>query len=406
MASSVKIPISKLLVNNGQIKDVPKNPRLIKDAKFEKLKQSIQDDPEMLELRELLVYPHEDKYVVLGGNMRLRACKELGYKEMECKVIPEDTPAKKLRAVVQKDNIGYGENDWDMLANEWDAEELDEWGLDTPDDWGEEKEIEEDEVPEVDESEPPKSKLGEVYQLGQHRVICGSATSIDDYSKLMGDIRADLIFTDPPYNMAYTGSATKRRKAIENDKIENFQEFINDTLATLSSFAKPSAPYYVFTCEEEIKTVKNGFVASGLKPHQTLIWKKHRIGFGGSDYQHQYEPFIYGWKSHKERYMVNKRNLSDIWEFARPASSELHPTMKPIELIAYGLTNSSKDGDVVIDGFLGSGSTMIACEQTGRICYGSELDPKYVDVIRKRYWKFINDNNEEGWEENTPAIEE
>ena len=107
MASSVKIPISKLLVNNGQIKDVPKNPRLIKDAKFEKLKQSIQDDPEMLELRELLVYPFEDKYVVLGGNMRLRACKELGYTEMECKVIPEDTPAKKLRAIVQKDNIGF-----------------------------------------------------------------------------------------------------------------------------------------------------------------------------------------------------------------------------------------------------------------------------------------------------------
>lgn len=129
----MRLPVNKLLLNSGQIEGVPKNPRFIKDAKFEKLKQSIQDDPEMLSLRELLVYPYNDKYVVLGGNMRLRACKELGYKDMECKVIPEDLPAKKLRAIVQKDNIGYGENDTSLLANEWDIEELEYWGVDIPD---------------------------------------------------------------------------------------------------------------------------------------------------------------------------------------------------------------------------------------------------------------------------------
>lgn len=128
----MKLPISKLLLNSGQIQDVPKNPRFIRDEKFNKLKQSLQEDPEMLELRELLVYPFNDKYVVLGGNMRLRAAKDLGYKEMPVKVVPEDFDAKKLRAIVMKDNIGYGEHSWDDLSSEWDVEELQDWGLDIP----------------------------------------------------------------------------------------------------------------------------------------------------------------------------------------------------------------------------------------------------------------------------------
>jgi DNA modification methylase len=147
----------------------------------------------------------------------------------------------------------------------------------------------------------------------------------------------------------------------------------------------------MFTSEEEIPTIKQAYRDCGLKPHQTLIWKKHRIGFGGSDYQHTYEPFVYGWTGHKERYMINQRNLSDVWEFARPSTSELHPTMKPIDLIVYALANSSKQDDIVLDLFLGSGSTLIASEKTGRICYGMEIDPKYVDVIVQRYVDYTGD---------------
>ena len=280
----MKIPINKLVNNTGQIDGVPANPRQINKDDYAKLLKSLQEDPDFLEHKPLHVVEHGDKYVVLGGNQRLKALRELKYKDVPVTIYDPETPVEVLKSRVIKDNSAFGSYDFEMLGNEWDDMPLTDWGIDLPEDWlKEEPEVEEDEAPEVDESEPPKSKLGEVYQLGQHRVICGSATSTDDYSKLMGDIRADLIFTDPPYNMAYTGSATKRRKAIENDKIENFQEFINDTLATLSSFAKPSAPYYVFTCEEEIKTVKNGFIASGLRPHQTLIWKKQRIGFGGTN---------------------------------------------------------------------------------------------------------------------------
>lgn len=381
----------------------PDNPRNIKDEKLEKLAQSIKDFPKMMVKRPIV---YDENKIIIGGNMRYRAIKKLGLEE-----VPDEwtsdasdfTPEERHRFIMQ-DNAEMGEHDWDMVANQYELEDLDAWGIDVPyadpaDD------VEEDEAPEVEGGGDVASVLGTVYQLGRHRVMCGSATEIEAVTTLVGDHKADLILTDPPYNMAYTGSATARREAIINDKIDNFGEFVNDFMASMVAVAKTSAPYYVFTSEPEVQTIKSGFVTNGLKPHQTLIWKKHRFGFGGADYQHQYEPFVYGWNSHKERYMVNKRNLSDIWEFDRPTTSELHPTMKPIALLAYALNNSSKTDDIVLDLFLGSGSTLIACEQTDRTCYGMELDPKYVDVIRKRYAKFTNNNElPENWEELTPEI--
>lgn len=401
-----KLKISQLVNNTGQIEGVPANPRTIDKLDYQKLLKSLQDDPEYLEHEMPHVIAHGDKYVVLNGNQRLRALRELKFIETPVTIYKPDTPPEVIRARIIKSNHGYGKDDFDMLANDvWSDDPLCEWGMDLPDDWlQDEQEVVEDEAPEVDESEPPKSKLGEIYQLGRHRVMCGDSTDLDAVSNLADGRQVDLILTDPPYNMAYTGSATARRKPIENDKMDNFGEFVNDFMASMVSVAKSSAPYYVFTSEPEVPTIKTGFESNGLKPSQTIIWKKHRIGFGGADYQHQYEPLVYGWKSHKERYMVDKRNLSDVWEFSRPHRSDEHPTMKPIELLAYALQNSSKQDDIVLDLFLGSGSTLIACEQTDRTCYGMELDPKYVDVIRKRYWKFVNGGNEEGWENGTPAI--
>lgn len=304
----------------SDIKPNPQNPRTIKDENFTKLVQSIQTFPEMLEARPLIL--NKDK-IILGGNMRFKAAKEAGLKEIPVKIV--DWSEEKQKEFIIKDNVSGGDWDWDTLANEWDAEELDAWGLELPEAWKEEAEIEEDEAPEASD-EPPVSELGKIYQLGRHRVMCGSATELDSVVSLADGNKADLILTDPPYNMAYTGSATARREAIINDKIDNFGEFVNDFMASMVAVAKTSAPYYVFTSEPEVQTIKSGFVINGLKPHQTLIWKKHRFGFGGADYQHQ-------------------------------------------------------------------------------SCYGMELDPRYVDVIRKRYAKFTNNNElPDNWEELTAEV--
>ncbi|MBQ5779131.1 MAG: ParB N-terminal domain-containing protein [Paludibacteraceae bacterium] len=181
------IKIADLEVNRGQIDGLPKNPRTIKDTRFEALKKSIEDAPEMLALRELLVYPHNGKFVVIGGNMRLKACKELGYKELPCKVIDENTPVEKLREYTIKDNIGFGSDDWGALFDDWNTDELADWGLEFPEDINvdetQETEIVEDEVPEEVET---KCKRGDLWQLGEHRLMCGDATIMDDAEKLMG----------------------------------------------------------------------------------------------------------------------------------------------------------------------------------------------------------------------------
>ena len=207
-----KLKLTELTGNTGQIDGVPANPRQINKDDYQKLITSLQEDSEFMEHKPLHVYKQGEKYIVLGGNMRLRALRELEWKEVPVTIYKPETPPDVLRARVIKDNSSFGDYDMDALANEWGEYELDDWGVDLPDDWlGEPEEIVEDEAPEVDESEPPKSKLGEVYQLGRHRVMCGSATDLNTVSALVGGHKADLILTDPPYNMAYTGSATARR---------------------------------------------------------------------------------------------------------------------------------------------------------------------------------------------------
>ncbi len=379
------------------------NPRAIKKDKFEELKKRMQ---RFGQIKPIVVMPDGE---VLGGNMRLRAMKEIGVTKVWVSEVEPKTEAEKIEiALTDNEEFGYyiDQQVAELVAKYKDDIDLAKYSihLKEPETLAEilqrfSPEPVEDEVPAVEDV--AVSKLGEVYELGRHRVMCGDSTKIEDVTKLMDGKKADMVFTDPPYNMAYIGSATKRREKIQNDSMDNFEVFITDATTTMVAFAKVSAPFYMFTSEEEIPTIKQAYRNCGLKPHQTLIWKKNRMGFGGSDYQHTYEPFVYGWTGHKERYMINQRNLSDVWEFARPSASDLHPTMKPISLIVYAIANSSKQDDIVLDTFLGSGSTLIACEQTNRICYGMELDPKYVDVIRKRYWKFTHENSEEGWDEGT-----
>lgn len=183
------IPIDKLKVNEGQINGLPKNPRFIKDDRFRALVKSIREAPEMLNLRELIVVEHDGEYIVIGGNMRLRASQELGLKELPCKILPSNTPSDKLREYTIKDNNGFGENDWDLLANEWDVEELEDWGTELPEDWGNpptSQEVEEDDFDEDNDEIPKRVKEGDVWQLGVHLLICGDSTKEQTFSKLMG----------------------------------------------------------------------------------------------------------------------------------------------------------------------------------------------------------------------------
>ena len=192
VAQTVMLPISKVETNHGQVEGLPKNPRVLRDEQFKKLKKSIEDNPEMLTYRELLVYPHNGKYVVIGGNMRLRVLQDLGEKLVPCKIISEDTPVEKLRAYTIKDNTSGGEWDWDDLANEWDADELDTWGLELPNDWGEENkepEAQEDDFDEEKDEIHVICKKGDIWKLGDHRLMCGDSVQLSEVQQLMGGAR-------------------------------------------------------------------------------------------------------------------------------------------------------------------------------------------------------------------------
>lgn len=380
--------MQKLTLKVSEIKNNPNNPRLIKDDKFKKLVKSIKEFPEMLDAREIVV---NKDYIILGGNMRFKAAKEAGLKEVPVKIV--DWSEEKQRQFVIKDNVSGGEWDWDLLANEWDAEELYEWGLDTPVDWGEDKEVEEDEAPEVDENEPPVSKLGEIYQLGRHRVMCADSTVKENVERLMDGNKADMVFTDPPYGVSY--QSNMRTKTEKFDVIKN--DDVIDGRAIEIAYEYSTG--WVLVCTGWTVLTKWLEIIND-EVTNLIVWDKGGGGMGdlkrslSTDYE-----LIMAYNRGNE--IVGKR-LGSVWSIGKDfAGSYAHPTQKPVELPAQAIKTFSTGS--VLDLFLGSGSTLIACEQTDRTCYGMELDPKYVDVIRKRYHKFVT-GNEEGWEDGTKAI--
>lgn len=377
----MKLPIA-------DIKPNPDNPRLIKDDKFKKLVQSLKDFPEMAEVREVVV---NKDHMILGGNMRYKAMLEAGWKEIPIKVV--DWPEDKQKEFIIKDNISGGEWDWDIIANEWDSKLLDDWGLDLPNGFGEE-EVEEDEAPEVSK-DPPQSVLGAVYQLGRHKLMCGDSTVKKHINGLLDGYGANMIFTDPPYGVDYQSRVDEERRKgwgkIANDDLkgEELQDFIAKSLLDLVE-----VPTYV-CCNWQSYT---DFEEALGKPNSLIVWDKGSIGLGAG-YRNQHEFILfYGTLDHNSE--------SNVWSITRDAEYK-HPTQKPIEIPARAIRNSTKSNkNIVLDPFGGSGSTLIACEQLDRTCYMMELDPKYCDVIRKRYWKFINNNDETGWEDGTPIISE
>ena len=271
-------------------------------------------------------------------------------------------------------------------------EQTEKWDFDTSD-WGmnfnfdKDIEVEEDEVPEANENEPAKSKLGEVYHLGNHRLMCGDSTDAGSVAILMDGQKVDMVFTDPPYNVAFNGRSGKF-DVIENDDLpeEEFDELIRKT-CTIIEKIKPKNTY--IWCNWKFY----GILQQYFKPKACIVWAKNNFGMG-KGYRHQHEFCMFDGEIDE-----TITNETDLWQEKKDTNYE-HPTQKPISLCARALKNTKKAKNV-LDLFGGSGSTLIACEQLGRKCYMMELDPKYCDVIRKRYWKFTHDNSEEGWEDGT-----
>lgn len=232
----------------------------------------------------------------------------------------------------------------------------------------------------------PATKPGDLYILGKHRLLCGDCLQSSDVNKLMNGRKADCSVTDPPYNVAYTG-ATEDELEIRNDEMtgDDFLMFIRQSFTTMFNAMKPGAPIYVFHADGEGANFRLGFKDAGFKFAQCLIWVKNQFTMGRQDYQWQHEPILYGWKPGSAHTWISDRKQSTVWNFDKPQRNGAHPTMKPVALMAYPIRNSCPQRGIVIDFFLGSGSTMMAAQQTDRTCYGMEIDPRYCDVIVERF---------------------
>ena len=376
-----------ITVKINEVKSNPNNPRIIKDDKFKKLVVSIQELPQMLELRPIVV--NEDM-IVLGGNMRLKACKEAGLKEIPI-IKASELNEEQQRAFIIKDNVGFGEWDWDALANEWDAEQLEEWGLDVPNFEGVELDAVEDDFDAPEGGIETDIVIGDLFEIGEHRLLCGDSTDSDSIAKLMDGKKADMVFTDPPYGMAYESNAWDSKKndvkqkrtdtQILNDENTNVGQ---DALNLIPLFLENNRHFYIWCrwdCFNDFKEVCENIG----KIKSVVVWDKGGPGLG--DLKGSYgdsEWAIFG--------MIGRRELKErqngVWQVNRMKGLQMqHPTQKPIEICERGINNSTNENELILDMFLGSGSTMVAAHQLNRKCYGMELDPKYCQVIIDRMLK-------------------
>jgi DNA modification methylase len=341
---------------------------------------------------------------IIAGHGRLLAARKLGYDEVPTIELGHLTPAQKKAYVIADNQLALNAG-WDTELLMLELQELQDCDFDLDllgfdpkelDKLLEPEQVEgltdEDAVP--DAPDEPKTRLGDIYQLGGHRLMCGDSTSIDDAEKLMGGLLADLVFTDPPYNVDYSGRGANNLGTIKNDNMSDndFEQFCRDVFTTYSAIMKPLACIYV--CHPDSASApKIAFektFAEQFKKSSTIIWMKQSAGMGWQDYRAQHEPILYGWKEGKgSHFNAGDRTKTSIWKIGRDAqSSYVHPTQKPVCLPEEAIMNSSKGSDCVVDLFGGSGSTLIACEKTGRINRSMELDPKYCDVIVKRWEDF------------------
>lgn len=460
MADTTQQTPTPEVVKLSQVQANSANPRSISGAQFQRLVDSLLVLPKMLELRPIVV---DATMTALGGNMRYRALCAIADMSYDAignrlaqlpdfvkKTKPEqeallnrwltwrDAPtavilrADKLtdaeaREFVIKDNVGFGEWDYDALANEWDEAELKDWGLDVwqPDDDGLDEdadlEAQEDNYSDEDtDNAPTRCKAGDLWLLGEHRLLCGDSTKSEDVDRLMGGELADLLLTDPPYNVAYEGS-TKDKLTIANDNMDDasFLAFLKEAFKNAFSSMRPGAAYYIWHAGTAGYEFKAALKACDITLREVLVWVKPHFRLGRQDYQWRHEPCLYGWKDGAAHYFINDRTQSTVFEDAgvdykklkkdeliqlvkqmtdvstpntiiyedKPTRNDVHPTMKPVKLMERLIKNSSKQEQLVLDLFGGSGSTLIACEQLNRRCFSMEFDPKYCDAILDRWEK-------------------
>lgn len=463
-----KIKLSQININ-------ARNPRKISDTQLERLVRSILIFPEMQTLRPIVI---DETYTALGGNMRYRALTAISEKSPAevnmmlangCKGYAQKTEAERQnlrdywkawladptaiivradqltegqkREFIIKDNVAFGDWEDDILSADFDPDELLDWGLGDLDDEPNDGDADEDDYSEEDAANAPtRCNPGDVWLLGRHRLMCGDSTKEADVAKLMGGEQADLLLTDPPYNVDYEGhmkhldqsgrgsETTRKGMKIANDCMEEeqFIQFLTDAFLCAQSAMRPGAAYYIWHSDVHGLSFRTALVKAGFQLRQNLIWVKSSLCIGRQDYQWRHEPCLYGWKEGAAHYFVDDRSQSIVIEDAgvdyrklkkdellklvlqltdvsipntviyedKPTKNDIHPTMKPVKLMARLTKNSTKQEQLVLDLFGGSGSTLIACEQINRKCFTMEYDPKYCDAILDRWEKLTGEEAE------------
>lgn len=354
------------------IKQNPNNPRSINKDKFAKLVKSIEEFPRMLELRPIVL--NKDN-IVLGGNMRLKACKQIGLSEVPV-VYADDLTEEEQRQFIIKDNVGFGDWDWELLANEWDVSDLNDWGLDLPDMDVQVLEAEEDNYEEPDNLQVDVV-LGDLIEIGEHRLLCGDSTDSDQVARLMNGEKADMVFTDPPYGVNYIGGTKKRNNLIGDERETTIYE---DVIPIISNIV--DGPCYVWYADKNPNGLYEAVKKYG-EIHSVIIWNKNNSTFNMNiHYKAKHEPCLYWKPKNKTLNWSGGNNQETVWDIDRESANKYHPTQKPIAVPYRAIQNHK--APIVADLFLGSGSTMVAAHQLNRKCYGMELDPKYCQVIIDR----------------------
>ena len=376
----------------GKLKPADYNPRKDlkpEDEEYQKIKKSIIEfgyvDPIIV----------NTDMTVIGGHQRLKVLKDLGYTVIECNMVDLDKNKEKALNIALNKITGEWDNkkleellaelkeaDIDMDITGFSFDEVDDMLKDITGSKEDDFDVEQ----ALNDIEEPRTKPGDVWLLGNHRLMCGDSTKKEDVMHLMNRQVADMILTDPPYNVDYEGKTADALK-IENDNMNEteFYNFLLTSFRNMYESIKSGGSIYVFHADTEGLNFRNAFKSCGFKLAQCLVWVKNTFVMGRQDYQWRHEPILYGWKEGAGHYFVDNRKQSTVLEFDKPLRNAEHPTMKPVDLLVYLIKNSSKENHLILDLFAGSGSTLIAAEQVQRNCYAMELDPKYCDVIIKRW---------------------
>ena len=374
------------LINIKDIKPYEKNPRK-NDKAVEAVAASIKEFG--FKVPVIIDKNHE----IVAGHTRYKAAKKLKIKEIPC-IIADDLTDNQIAAFRLAENKTHELSEWDfdLFGDEFKKIidiDMTAFGFDFEDIFPAAEPEEDDFDVAANVPETPISQLGDLYQLGRHRLMCGDSTDENQIAQLMNGVKADLYISDPPYNVNYEGGTPDKLK-ISNDNMPDseFRAFLVRAFANFKQYLKDGGCFYIFHSDSEGYNFRGACVDVGLKIRQCLIWVKNSFVMGRQDYQWQHEPILYGWKDGASHLWASDRKQKTILNFDKPLKNAEHPTMKPIGILAYLIGNNTKGEDVVLDTFGGSGSTMIACEQMNRICYMTEIAPKYCDVIISRWEKF------------------